>query len=327
MLKVSFSLLLLLCFNVSFAQQLFDSHSKIEVVFNEKNETYFKVNLIKGQGIKGLPEITNKSGKEILKFNNISTEKPVFKKDIMVPLNLETVIKSEAASKSKKVGMLIPVYYKVRKGETIFKIAKTYNNEDVAQFSKRNKLKSNDLKVGSSVLLGWLPLQKNEVPNTVKGSTITTTIPAKKASDPKEAKIEMNKLALNKELKKDLTKKTEKPLTIVTKDTLKKVVLTPEQEELLKKEQEKWVTNKGIAIWKQSHKKNNNKYVLHNKAPINSMILLYNPMVKKSISAKVIGRIPQETYHSDVDIILSSGAANSLGALDSRLMIEMKYKN
>ncbi len=306
----------MLYLGIALTQTTFDKKSKIEILLNSKDQAYFNYNLIKGQGVKGLPEVVKKSGKDILKFNNINTEKPVFKDQIMVPLDLKLLAKSESVNSSKS--LFVPVYYKAKKGETLFKIAKTINKEDVATFKKRNKLKDNNLKLGSPILLGWLPI------NVAKTSPVNV---AKKPIVDEKKKPTNTKLIAENNIKKVEDKKSIAIKSLVAKDTMVRIMLTPEQEAAKRQEELAWVSRKGIAIWQQSHRKNSNKYVLHDKAPINSTILLYNPMAKRSIVAKVIGRIPEETYNNDIDIVLSSGAASSLGALDSRFMVEMKYKN
>ncbi len=323
MSKVSITLMLSLWLFPIFGQQLFDSKSKIIVQFNAKNQTYFIHKLVKGQGVKGLPQVVKKTAKDILVFNGISTEKPTFKSDIMVPIDMALLIKSENDRQVNKnnYAMKVPVYYKVRKGETIFKIAKNYNNEEVDQFIKRNKLKTNQVKPGLEVIMGWLPIEKSTEHNLKENSASLSQI--KKLGNQEDKTVLGKKLTAKKEEPSTKFKINPKP---VEKDTMKRVLLTDEEEENKRKEALQFVTTKGVAIWQQSHKRNNNRFVLHDKAPINSTILLYNPMAKKSISAKVVGRIPQETYHDDIDIVLSSGAANSLGALDTRFMIEMKYK-
>jgi LysM repeat protein len=82
---------------------------------------------------------------------------------------------------------------------------------------------------------------------------------------------------------------------------------------------------RGIALWSKNSFNSGQRYVLHSSAKINSEIELYNPLVKRTVTAKVIGRIQNGVYQPDIDVILSAATAQSLGALDSRFMIEMKY--
>lgn len=67
-------------------------------------------------------------------------------------------------------------------------------------------------------------------------------------------------------------------------------------------------------------------FVLYNEAKIGSIMDIYNPMMKRQIKAKVIGKIPTSTYPEDVEIIISPQCARDLGILDSRFKVNVKYE-
>lgn len=87
-----------------------------------------------------------------------------------------------------------------------------------------------------------------------------------------------------------------------------------------------WTENKKcIAYWLKESSNNGNSVVLHNEAPLNSIILITNPMYGKTIQAKVIGRIPPKVYPGDIDVILSRHVAEELGAIDARFYVKLKH--
>ncbi len=86
-----------------------------------------------------------------------------------------------------------------------------------------------------------------------------------------------------------------------------------------------WVKERGIASWNQVQMRGGRKFVLHNTAKLNTEIEIYNPLMRRTIHAKVVGRIPEGTYAKDVDVLVSPAVAQSLGALDARFMVEIKY--
>ena len=86
-----------------------------------------------------------------------------------------------------------------------------------------------------------------------------------------------------------------------------------------------WVKERGIATWNQVQMRGGRKFVLHNTAKLNTEVEIYNPLMRRTIHAKVVGRIPEGTYAKDVDILVSPAVAQSLGALDARFMVELKY--
>jgi LysM repeat protein len=83
--------------------------------------------------------------------------------------------------------------------------------------------------------------------------------------------------------------------------------------------------SKGIAIWKNSGSGKNKMFALHATARINSYIELENPMMNRVVYAKVIGNIPPNTYPEEVKVIISPKTASSLGVVDQRFFIKMKY--
>ena len=82
---------------------------------------------------------------------------------------------------------------------------------------------------------------------------------------------------------------------------------------------------RGIGIWERDSKVSSMSFVLHHTAKKGSTIELYNPQLNRKTTAKVLGRIPLGTYPSDVSVIMSKKVAESLGALDTRIMVELKF--
>lgn len=81
-----------------------------------------------------------------------------------------------------------------------------------------------------------------------------------------------------------------------------------------------------IGSFDKSTLGNGQYYVLHNEARTGSMIDIYNPMLKKHIKAKVIGKIPDGTYQNDIKIIINKSAAMALNILDARFKVNIKYE-
>lgn len=79
----------------------------------------------------------------------------------------------------------------------------------------------------------------------------------------------------------------------------------------------------GAAFWEEG-KDDQHFFALHNEAPIDSYIRIYNPMKKRHIFAKVIGRLPRSTP-PNVQIYLTSRCAKLLGARDPQFFVEIEY--
>jgi LysM repeat protein len=87
----------------------------------------------------------------------------------------------------------------------------------------------------------------------------------------------------------------------------------------------KEIQHRGVASWQKEDKQLNNQlFALHRDCPLNTMIAINNPMKNKTIYAKVIGRIPDNT-ESNVEVIVSPAVAHLLGALDPHFFVKVKY--
>lgn len=80
----------------------------------------------------------------------------------------------------------------------------------------------------------------------------------------------------------------------------------------------------GIAYWQKGAKSGGHSMTLHRTAKVGSMITIINPMTKKKIRTKVVGRIPP-VFDRDVILVLSPSTARRLGAVDSRFYVKIKY--
>ena len=78
-------------------------------------------------------------------------------------------------------------------------------------------------------------------------------------------------------------------------------------------------------MWLRDSKVNNMALVLHNTAKRGSMIEIYNPQLNLRTTAKVLGKIPANTYPDDVTVIVSKKVAESIGALDTRFMVDLTF--
>ncbi len=86
----------------------------------------------------------------------------------------------------------------------------------------------------------------------------------------------------------------------------------------------KEASTSGVCFWQRDSNEKGDLYALHREAAIGTSISVYNPMSKKTVFAKVIGRIP-EGYEKNVEVILSPAAARSIGARDPRFFVKVRY--
>lgn len=288
----------------------YPAYLKLEFDKNQKPYVFYPV--IKGDNQESLCKTFGCSINELRARNKLSSGQSLAAgKTLQIPVSPDVIIKKNI--KGKYDGVL-PVFYTVKKGETAYRIVKVNLKDDVQNFCERNKLENCQLKVGSDVQVGWIDVRNN------KSSADPVLSASKSREDKKSIRLVSAKTSGNND---------EDQPTVFKKIVSEKSNAGEAAGDAMNVENENtetWVSDRGVAYWQHGHRANTHKYVLHNSAEINSIIELYNPMLKRTVRAKVIGRIPGETYRDDIDVVLSSGAAESLGALDSRFQVEMRYK-
>ncbi|HMQ06737.1 MAG TPA: LysM peptidoglycan-binding domain-containing protein [Saprospiraceae bacterium] len=210
----------------------------------------------------------------------------------------------------------VPVYYIVQPGNTLYTIAKKIFNQNVEDFLIRNGLKSHDLYPGQKLLAGYIHLPPIETKAEPLGDSVPppvdvhTKIPNEPImglyTQEQMTKKEINHWAGNDQ---KLTYENFEPAKDY-KPNLPKLKLSGRRE---------------IAIWDKQSIDNDNLFALHSIAPPGTVIEIYNPMLRRTSHAQVVGKIPANTYPEDVTLIISPRVARSLGALDARFMVEVKY--
>lgn len=171
-----------------------------------------------------------------------------------------------------------PVYYVIRKGDTMYRISKHFFRMPIEEIMMRNQLEDITLKTGQLLHVGWM---------SVYGISDT----------------------LRQIVGGPLTQKN---------NALKQIY---QRNSMQKRERE----HQGVAFWQKNNKDDSDFYALHRTAPINSIIAVKNPMKNRTVYTKVIGRIPDAAYNSDVVVVLSPLAAKYLGARDPRFFVKVKY--
>lgn len=66
-------------------------------------------------------------------------------------------------------------------------------------------------------------------------------------------------------------------------------------------------------------------YALHRKAKVGSIIKLTNPMNKRVLYVKVIGRLQGAAHSFNIHMVVSPAAAKALGVIDSNFLVNMEY--
>lgn len=166
------------------------------------------------------------------------------------------------------------LYYKVVAGDNLYSICKKNFAMPVDTIVKRNKLKSQNVKEGQILHLGWI--NTDGIQSEWRG---------------------------------------ERP------PPSDDVLLTRYESE---KSHYREVESQGVCFWQRDSPEKGDMYALHREALLGTVIEVYNPMSRRTVHAKVIGRIP-EGYERNVEIILSPEAARQIGARDPKFFVKLRF--
>lgn len=85
------------------------------------------------------------------------------------------------------------------------------------------------------------------------------------------------------------------------------------------------VEKKISAQWNSKSKDKTSLFALHATARINSFIEIHNPMLGTTVVARVVGNIPDRIYKRNVELIVAPKVAKTLGVIDKKFFVKIKY--
>lgn len=328
-MQYKFTFILLLWTTIgAYSQQisnpLFDQGSEVLIDRLPENEFYYTHIFQQGQTVYSLAKTFKASVSEIYAMNNLTAKSSInIGQTVKVPFSLNALY-TEKSSTVLSINKFVPVYYVAQPKETLYRIGKIYFGQEVSIFSKRNKINGTAIYKGQKLLIGWLPIDDQGVVVKFNSSIVL-------ADDAKKVEILTKKINNKRPIREKFTT-TIVPSELITKSGNKELIATTSEElsdsQAIKLELSSTTRkchSRGIGIWERDSQTTEKAFVLHHTAKKGSIIELYNPQLNLRTRAKVLGRIPLETYPSDISVIMSKKVANSLGALDTRFMVELTF--
>ena len=372
--------------------QLQSSNGALEVIVDESSNAYFSVNFDKGATLYSICKEYHIATIDAMMLNEIVNPDQIsIGEKLILPLNREFFRVKKPAGEG-----FIPVYYRVKKQETLFRISKVYFAQDVKDMIERNQLSGFTLAIDEKLLVGYYQVNsainsesthladsqakeqvahKTEeyvlVDSHVVKETRTSSLPNEIEETTKEVNLNhtdaqatiQTEAIQNKEQINNLPPVATYRFKPSTKATFKKVIgsdkidhsVSKNKYEQIRSEdpqldnesivsdtavdsiqselvEEKPVSNltsrsqKGIAYWDKKGKDYENLMVLHKSAEVNTLIKLTNPVNGMSTFARVVGKIPENAFKKDIDVVLSPAVARKIGAIDARMQIAMTYQ-
>lgn len=213
-----------------------------------------------------------------------------------------------------------PVYYTVQPGEGLYRIAKNYFSLNTQRIMKLNNLASTELNVGQLLLLGWIPIQAfiKETPHETATKIVKAGESDKVANTGDSEVVDADNSRIMKET---VSEAVDKAKTEDAKSSpVNNKIRFDETASKLKKN-----NSQGVAFWHKELTGTKGIYALHRTAAPNSIIAITNPMFNTTIYAKVVGKIPGNSYPDDVMVVVSPEAATRLGVKDARFFCMVAF--
>ncbi|MBS1588161.1 MAG: LysM peptidoglycan-binding domain-containing protein [Bacteroidetes bacterium] len=226
---------------------------------------------------------------------------------VIVPLGAYNLLNAEPVNNEAQ-----PYYYRITSEVKPSKIAK-YTSASWVTVQRWNHLTTSDLKMGQTLLLGWV--MYDATPMTLPKPTPETT-----------------RLKVVEEDMNPRTKKTSEVVYVKpVSDSAKPNPDTVSEGEQLFLSQ----TNQGgsvfeekgtAAFFKRAGRSTNGIYfAFHNNARRGAILKIFSPVSGKTIYAKVIGTVPNTAVFHNALIGISSDARIALGARSNKLWCEVSY--
>jgi len=300
---------------------VFTKGDQIDLVATTTNDFFYVHSIQKGQSLYALSRIFKVSLSQIYRINNLESGATIaIGQQIKIPIYDQNLFKGISLG-GLKYGKYVPVYYTTRPKENLYRIARVFFDQPIEDLIQRNDLSSKTLSLGQKLLIGWFPIDSpvrraeeefeeefDEVLNSEDDEATSGEVVHQNEETPLEP----------------TTVRLDSDTSVVVEaipsafDTSLLGINTYRETIAVKSKSE-------VANWDKTMPDNGTVYVLHKDALLYSYIEMYNPLLKRSVRAKVIGRIPYGAYASNVNLVLSPRAAKQLGALDSRFKVKVKY--
>ncbi len=330
-----FFIIILIIFNVSFS---FAQKKNLEIK-GIVDKLHIDHVIVPKENFYSLGRMFNLPPKDIAAYNNLQFESGLsVGQTIKVPLNENNFSQSESAPYD---GVLIPVYHSLQPKEGLYRVSINYNKVPLSSLKKWNHLKSDEVSVGTPLIVGYLKLERGQaslVGKAVDRDKITPGVTTKvKEAEPIRPDVNSGRLpSRNTDIENQRNKKVtaaepERPkVTATNVKTKSKINFSGGYFKNLyddQVEKKSAVNETGSAgVFKSTSGWQDGKYYcFNNDAPPGTIIKITDNLSGKSVYAKVLDAIPDIKQNSGLAIILSNSGAEELGTGETKFDCTLSY--
>ena len=336
--RIALLICLLLCVFTGYSQNL--------IIEGSAGHFYLNHTVVAKENWYSIGRLFNLPPHDIASFNNLPFDKPL---EVYTALKIPLTPLNFDQKQVKSTGeTLVPIYHVVQDKEWMFKISSIYNDVPVTSLEKWNKIKRDDLKEGTSLIVGFLKVKTDLSPlavgissNPVSGAAATDM--TSKTSKPMDVPATATTYSSSTKTPASVSQSPDKPV-MATATSLSN---SPASANAVSNTSEK-VNNyalshsnggffsadysgtgkmaSGIAgTFKSTSGWTDGKYyALMNAVPVGSIIRVAGTN-GKTIYAKVLGQLPEMKESNGLLIRISNAASAELGLGEGKFPVEVKY--
>ena len=267
----------------------------------------------------------NLSPHEIASFNNMSFDKPL---EVATQLNIPLTANNFDQKQIKVSGeTLVPVYHVVEEQEWMYKISSIYNDVPVTSLEKWNKIKKDDVKQGTQLIVGFLKVKTDLSPlalgissNPVIGEPATSASNSSPLYRPEQVKTTASTVSNTSPAS------TIVPLSNASEKTNNYAITHSNGGFFSIEYAGSGKAASGVAgTFKSTSGWTDGKYyALMNSIPVGSIIRV-SGLNGKTIYAKVLGQLPEMKESNGLIIRISNAASAELGLGEGKFPVDIKY--
>ena len=249
-----------------------------------------------GETLFGLAQICGGTVDQIQILNNLTSVELEIGSTIILPIfpddiQLETNPSSD----------LMELYYVVHPGNTLYSLSRAISLQP-NDLMALNEMTSTDIHPGEQIFLGWLMAKERTERRIREGQRKLITMP------------------------EHIGRKEMMPSSTIYASGIQNISTTIDSVTYHQAPSSIIIKERGIAYCERSSTDYKALIAMHPNAKVNSDISIYNPMLKRTVKAKVVGELPKEAYPEGVTVVISPSVAEALGALDRRFYVEITYE-
>ena len=304
--------------------------SGLEISIDENNRPVVHHTLEQGQTIYGISKSYDVDLDVLVaQLSDTQVDELKIGQDIVVPIDKNKICyRNQDCADVQR----IPIYYKARRQDNLFRIARIYFNTSVEQIKLNNHMTNSLLSDNQVLTIGWLPYrdewlsylspkQMEAIAQVTPQDMEISDIPSPETISEDESVFltmhEGQDNEVNSVLEELVANNNSKPERIFMDDELHAPVFNPDNRKL--------ITTGATAYWNKNRSSKKGFYLLHKTLPVNTLIQINNPVTQQTVLAKVVGKIPDNIYSPEISVVVTTEVARALGVIDQKFYTKITF--